>query len=97
MRTVKFEKYNKSMEKVRVEKVIIVNAPAAWKDKDEVVVMEEGAKESKRRKNIGMTYHPKEGKKAAYAVIRDPHVGIGRGWKIDFGGASSHNHHGHEH
>jgi alpha 1,3-glucosidase len=97
VRTVKFEKYNKAMEKVRVEKVVIVNAPAAWKGKEEVVVMEEGAKESKRRKPVSMTYHAKDGKKAAYAVIRDPRVAIGRGWKIDFGGASSHSHHGHGH
>ncbi|KAJ4373594.1 glucosidase II [Didymella sp. IMI 355093] len=99
VRTVKFEKYAKTMDKVRVEKVIIVNAPSAWKDKDEVVVMQEGAKESKRRLPAPLEYHAADGKKAAYAVIRDPSVGIGRGWKIDFGGANAgpHDHHGHEH
>lgn len=99
VRTVKYEKYAKSMDKVRVEKVIIVGAPSAWKDKDEVTVMEEGSKESKRRKSVPLEYHPADGKKAAFAVIRDPSVGIGRGWKIDFGGANagSNNHHGHEH
>jgi alpha 1,3-glucosidase len=61
--------------------------------------MQEGAKESKRRLPAPLEYHAADGKKAAYAVIRDPSVGIGRGWKIDFGGANAgpHDHHGHEH
>jgi alpha 1,3-glucosidase len=45
-----------------------------------------------------MEYHPAEGKKAAWAVVRAPNVGIGRGWKIDFGDkGAGHEHHGHEH
>tara|TARA_R110002003_G_scaffold145_11_gene13431 strand:- start:9901 stop:12069 length:2169 start_codon:yes stop_codon:yes gene_type:complete len=94
----KTQKYIKSMEKVRVEKIIIVGAPKAWKGKESVVVMEEGQKESKRRKKAELEYHPAEGKKAAWAVVRSPKVGIGRGWRVDFGDKGvGHDHHGHEH
>jgi alpha 1,3-glucosidase len=82
--TAKLEAYLKSMTKVRVEKVIIVGAPKAWKGKTEVTVMEEGAKESARKKTVPMEFHAGSGKHASWAVVRDPKVGIGRGWKIDF-------------
>ncbi|KAI4939462.1 uncharacterized protein J4E92_000747 [Alternaria infectoria] len=97
-RTVKCEKYLKTMEKVRVEKIIIVGAPKAWKDKSEVVVMQEGEKETQRKKPVPLEFHAAEGKKAAYAVVRDPRVFITRGWKIDFAEkGAGHEHHGHEH
>jgi alpha 1,3-glucosidase len=97
-RTVKCEKYLKTMEKVRVEKIIIVGAPKAWKDKNEVVVMQEGDKESKRRKSVPLEFQAADGKKAAYAVIRDPKVYVTKGWKIDFGDKGvGHEGHGHEH
>ncbi|KAJ4293472.1 glucosidase II [Kalmusia sp. IMI 367209] len=83
-RTTKLEAYLKSMTKVRVEKVIVVGAPKAWKGKKEVVVMEEGAKESARKKVVGMEWFAGSGKGADWAVVRDPKVGVGRGWKIDF-------------
>ncbi|KAH7135003.1 glycosyl hydrolases family 31-domain-containing protein [Dendryphion nanum] len=82
--TVRTDAYLKKMTKVRVEKIIIVGAPSAWKGKKEVVVMEEGAKESARRKRVAIDYYEKDGKKAAWAVVRDPKVGVGRGWRIDF-------------
>ena len=83
-RTAKLDAYLKSMENVRVEKVIIVGAPKAWKGKDSVTVMEEGAKESARRKTVTAEFHEGKGKAANWLVVRDPKVGIGRGWKIDF-------------
>ena len=76
--------WHKTMSKVRVEKVIIVGAPSEWKGKTEVVVSEEGAKESARKKKVEFTFHPAQGKKAAWAVVRDPKVAVGKGWKIDF-------------
>ncbi|KAJ4346927.1 glucosidase II [Didymosphaeria variabile] len=82
--TAKLEAYLKSMNKVRVEKVIIVGAPKTWKGKTEAIVMEEGAKESARKKTIAMEFHSGSGKSADWAIVRDPKVGIGRGWKIDF-------------
>ncbi|EFQ91733.1 hypothetical protein CFE70_006353 [Pyrenophora teres f. teres 0-1] len=96
--TVKCEKYLKTMEKVRVEKIIIVGAPKAWKDKHEVVVMQEGEKETQRKKPVPIEYHAAEGKKAAFAIVRDPKVYITRGWKVDFGDkGAGHEGHGHAH
>ena len=76
--------YLKSVAKLRVEKVIVVGAPAAWRGKTEVAVSEEGAKESARRRTVGFAYHDAVGKAAAWAEVRDPKVAIGKGWKIDF-------------
>ncbi|KAF1996426.1 glycoside hydrolase family 31 protein [Amniculicola lignicola CBS 123094] len=90
--TVKTETYLKSMAKVRVEKIIIVGAPKEWKNKKEVNVMEEGAKESKRRKSVELKYYEGSGGKASWAVVRDPKVAIGKGWKIEFGESKGHGH-----
>ncbi|KAF2113743.1 glycosyl hydrolases family 31-domain-containing protein [Lophiotrema nucula] len=82
--TVKAENYLKSMAKVRVEKVIVVNAPKAWKSNKEVNVSEEGAKESARKRGVGLEFFEGGRGKADWAVVRDPKVGVGKGWKIDF-------------
>ncbi|CAI6307705.1 unnamed protein product [Periconia digitata] len=83
-RSAKLDAYLKTMDKVRVEKVIIVGAPKAWKGKDTVTVMEEGAKESARKKSVVAEFHEGKGKAANWLVVRDPKVGISKGWKIDF-------------
>ena len=80
----KTKEYLKTMEKVRVEKVIVVGAPDAWKGKTEVEVVEEIGGKSAGTKKVGLDFHEKEGGKAAYAVVRDPGVHIGGGWKIQF-------------
>jgi alpha 1,3-glucosidase len=82
--TVKTENYLKTMSNVRVEKVIVVGAPKKWKGKTSVVVMEEGAKESARKKSVDMEFVEGGSGHADWAVVRDPKVGIGRGWRIDF-------------
>ncbi|KAF2279870.1 uncharacterized protein EI97DRAFT_498202 [Westerdykella ornata] len=82
--TVKGENYLKTMAKVRVEKVIIVGAPKSWRNKKEVVVMEEGKKESARKKTVEMEWFEGGKGRADWAVVRDPKVGVGRGWRIDF-------------
>lgn len=97
LRTVRCEKYLKTMEKVRVEKIIVVGAPSSWKDRHDVIVLEEGQRESKRRRSFPLEYHAAVGQKAAWAVVRDPRVWIGRSWKIDFSDQGGHEHHGHEH
>lgn len=81
----KTKDYLKRMEKVRVEKVVIVNAPSAWKDRSEVEISEEqaGGKSAGARKVPLDFYGPVEGK-AAYAVVRDPGMPIGSGWKVAF-------------
>ncbi len=73
--------YLKVMAKVRVERVIVVNAPKSWEDKSSVLVMEEG---SKSGTSASLSWHAGAGGKAAWAVIRDPGVAIGKDWKIDF-------------
>jgi alpha 1,3-glucosidase len=76
--------YAKTMAKVRIEKVVVVGAPAKWAALKEVKVSEESGKESKGGKKAELTYHPKNGLKAAWAVVRDPKVAVGKGWKIEF-------------
>ncbi|KAK0832817.1 glucosidase II [Friedmanniomyces endolithicus] len=80
----KAKEYLKSMEKVRVEKVIVVNAPAAWNGREEVEVSEEGAGKSGAARKVVMEWFAGEGGKAAWAVVRDPGVAIGRGWRVAF-------------
>ncbi|KAF2230933.1 glycoside hydrolase family 31 protein [Viridothelium virens] len=80
----KSDAYAMSMQGVRVERVIVVGAPAEWKGKEEVDVAEEGAKASAGTRKVDCVFHEASGKKAAWAVVRDPRVEIGKGWKIDF-------------
>ena len=80
----KTREYLKLMEKVRIEKIVIVGAPDSWKGKGEVEVSEEqGAKSASVRK-VALEYHDRDGGKAAWAVVRDPRVEIGAGWKVVF-------------
>lgn len=72
--------YLKTMKDVRVEKVIVVNAPSSWEGKGEVSVS--GG-------SVDLAFHAAEGKKAAWAVVRNPGVGIGTDWIIDFGSATA--------
>ena len=80
----KAKEYFKLMEKVRVEKIIIVNAPTAWKGKDEVEVSEGLGGKSGAARKATLDWHDKDGGKAPWAVVRDPGVRIGAGWKIAF-------------
>ncbi|KAF2096180.1 alpha glucosidase II [Rhizodiscina lignyota] len=80
----KTEKYHKSMKDVRVEKIIVVNAPEAWKSKNEASVSEEKDGKSGKKGDATVTFVGKTGGKANWAVVRDPGVRIGNGWKIDF-------------
>ena len=82
----KSKDYWKSMQDVRVEKVIVVNAPKSWKGKDEVEIDEQGAKSSGEARKVGLRFVEGKGKTADWAVVRDPGVAIsgGQGWKISF-------------
>jgi alpha 1,3-glucosidase len=73
--------YVKSMASVRVEKIVVVGAPAAWQQKSSVTVIEEGAKAGA---TAPLQYTGAHGGKAAYAVVKNPNVGIGKTWKIEF-------------
>ncbi|GAB7351072.1 hypothetical protein MBLNU459_g1548t2 [Dothideomycetes sp. NU459] len=76
--------YLTQMKGVRIEKVIIVNAPAAWMGKTEVDVAEEGDTKSASSKKAAFKWVSGGSGKADWAVVRDPGVRIGDGWKIDF-------------
>ncbi|KAH8591036.1 putative glucosidase 2 subunit alpha [Bisporella sp. PMI_857] len=69
------DKYLKTMKNVGVEKIIVVGAPASWKDK---ISVKAGKGEAK------IEYHAEEGGKAAWAVVKKPQVAIGENWTIEF-------------
>ena len=76
----KTDKYLKSISKIRVEKILVIGAPRTWSDKDKVLITKEGDKTSKAKLQFV------KGKlgQADWALVRDPDVGVGKGWKIDF-------------
>ena len=80
----KTKDYLKQMEKVRVEKVVIVGVPESWNGKVEVEVSEDQGGKSAGSKRVSVEFHGRDEGKAAWAVVRDPGVQIGAGWKIVF-------------
>ncbi|KAI4163628.1 MAG: hypothetical protein LQ342_002662 [Letrouitia transgressa] len=76
----KTKEFLKRYTNVRVEKVVVVGAPSSWAAQTEAKVAEEGIGE----RVVEMKYHGAEGGKAAWAVVRDPGVGIERTWSIEF-------------
>lgn len=77
--------YLKVMKDVKVEKIIVVNAPAEWSTHTEATVTEEGVKGSSTAE---LHFHSASGNKAAWALVRSPGVGIGGIWSIAFPGTS---------
>lgn len=73
--------YHKTMTNVRVERIIVVNAPKAWESKSDVLVVADGAKAGAK---AGLIWHGHQSGKADWAIVRDPGVAIGTDWKIDF-------------
>ena len=72
--------FHKRMESIRVEKIILVNTPSAWEGKTEVIVKEE----AKGERKVSVKFRSKEYGRAAWVVVRDPGVGIGRSWEVKF-------------
>ena len=80
--------YLKTMKDVKVEKIIVVNAPSTWGSQTTISVVEGASKPS----SAELSYHAPDGKRAAWAMIRNPGVGIGVDWNIELpggGGAGS--------
>lgn len=75
-----YDKFAKTVKKVRVERVIIVNAPAAWKGKDKAVVKDDEGKENKAK----MSFYEGQKGHASYAIVRDPKVAVTKDWSIMF-------------
>ncbi|KAI1932854.1 glucosidase II [Ophidiomyces ophidiicola] len=78
---IKTAKYLKSMAEVRVEKIIVVGAPAEWKDKSTVLVQEDATPNPTQ---TSLEWHSSGAGKPSFAVIKDPGVSITKSWKIDF-------------
>jgi len=74
-----YEKFVKTLAKVRVEKVIVVNAPKKWKGVEKIAV-KQGAKEKK----VKMTFNEGGKGMADWAVVRDPGVGVTGDWSLIF-------------
>ena len=69
----------KRMRDVGVDKIVVVGAPAGWKDKKSVTIESEG------RKWEGKVEFTPAGKgRAAFAVVRKVGVRIGADWKVQF-------------
>ena len=69
----------KTMSSVRVEKIIIIGAPAAWEGKSTVRVSE-----LETDWEVEMAFFKGDGTRANWAVVRNPGVGVGRGWRVSF-------------
>ena len=74
------------MKNVRVEKIILVGVPNAWRGKDAIQVTEVSPNGSKVKRVVEMSWYPATAGKAAYAIVRNPSVAIARDWFIDFAG-----------
>ncbi|CAG8015133.1 unnamed protein product [Penicillium olsonii] len=77
----KTAEYLKAMSGVTVERVVVVDPPTEWKDKQTVTVIEDGAKSAS---TASLEFYEQEAGKAPYAVVKKPNVGIGKTWRIEF-------------
>lgn len=77
--------YLKTMEKVRIEKMIIVGAPKEWNQKKTVKVKGGMNEEGTGVKEVEMIYHPGQTGQANWAVVRDPKLSVvSSSWTVDF-------------
>ena len=81
----KTKAYFESMKQVRVEKIIIVGAPKEWEGQSEAKVRETvGTKGEAKVAEVEMTWFAGQGGKADWAVVRDPGMGVGNSWVVEF-------------
>ncbi|KAL8738608.1 MAG: hypothetical protein Q9190_007976 [Brigantiaea leucoxantha] len=76
----KHREFVKQYSDVRVEKVVVVGAPRDWEGRNGVRIEEEGGGE----RYVEMRYHKADGRRAAWAVVRDPRVKVAREWRVVF-------------
>lgn len=72
--------FGQSMEKVRVERVVVVGASSAWADVKSVRTEQDG-----KEAEVDFHFNAAVGNQAAWGVIRDPKVSIAKDWKISLG------------
>ena len=75
----KRKEYLKSMANVLVEKIIVVGAPTTWEGLGTVKVVED-----KEARKADLSYFKGDATRADWAVVRNPGVGIGRTWSMQF-------------
>ena len=73
------KEYLKSMKQVHVERIIVVNAQPAWKEKTQVEVTEGG-----KGRTAEMQFFEGKGEGADWAVVKNPGMGIGVDWAMRF-------------
>lgn len=73
--------YLKAMADVRVERLVVIDPPKEWQEKASVTVVEDGATTGT---TASMEYFSQPAGKAPYAVVKNPNVGIGKTWRIEF-------------
>ena len=72
--------YLKSMDDVKVHKVVIISPPKEWQGKASVLVTEEGTRTTR---STPLEYFEQEKGKASYVVLKNPNVGIGKSWTLE--------------
>lgn len=78
--------YKYSMEKVTIERVIIVNPPKTWAKKTVVQVIER----HKGEREVEMVYHKGAKGQADWAEVKNPATAVGRDWTMVFDTGISH-------
>ncbi|KAI9777240.1 MAG: hypothetical protein M1839_008970 [Geoglossum umbratile] len=71
--------YLKTMRRVRVERIVLVGTGGEWAGRKEARVSEDG-----KVRTVGVVHHQAVGARAAWAIVRDPGVAVGKDWKIEF-------------
>lgn len=73
--------YLKTMADVRVERVVVVDPSKELQEKSSVTVIEDGAQAAS---TASLEFIAQPNGKSSYAVVKNPNVGIGKSWKIEF-------------
>lgn len=74
------KQYEKTVQHIKVERIIVVGVPDEWASKAEVNVNEEGSAPIQ----VTMTYHQGRKGQLGWAVVRNPGRSIVKDWKVEF-------------
>ena len=72
--------YLKSMEEVKIDKIVIIDPPKEWQEKTSVTVSEEKVKGTR---SAPLEHFVQQDGKASFAVLKNPNVGIGKDWTLN--------------
>lgn len=77
----KTAEYLKTMNDVRVERVVVIDPPKEWQEKTSATITEDGAQSVS---TAAVEFIAQPSGRAPYAVVKNPNVRIGKSWKIEF-------------